>query len=64
MSTIMPQSELLRRAVSFINDTQKDEPTKKLTDIIDDASMRFNLSPLDTEALQRIFTSGADAEEQ
>lgn len=56
MATIMPQSELLRRAVSYVNDTQKEEPSKKITDIVDDAAMRFNLSPLDSDALLRLFT--------
>ena len=56
MATIMPQSELLRRAVQYVSDEQKDNPDKKLFAIIDDASMRFNLSPIDGEALRRIFS--------
>ena len=56
MATIMPQSELLRKAVKYVSDEQKDNPGKKLFAIIDDASMRFNLSPIDGEALRRIFT--------
>lgn len=57
--TIMPQSELLRRAVSYVSETLRDCPGKKLPEIIDEASMRFNLSPLDGEALQRLFAPGA-----
>lgn len=56
MATVMPQSELLRRAVKYVSDEQQDSPEKKLADILDDASMRFNLSPLDSEALNRLFT--------
>ena len=55
MPTIMPQSELLRRAVSYVNDSLKDQPGKAIHAVIDDAAMRFNLSPLDAEALQRLF---------
>ena len=56
MPTIMPQSELLRRAVSHVNEERQDNPDKKLTQIIDEAAMRFNLSPLDAEALYRLFS--------
>lgn len=55
MATVMPQSELLRRAVKYVSDERADNPEKKLASIIDDASMRFNLSPLDSEALHRLF---------
>ena len=57
MATILPHSELLRRAVSYVNDTRTDSPERKLASIIDEAAMRFNLSPLDGEALQRLFSS-------
>ena len=57
MATILPHSELLRRAVSYVNDTRIDSPERKLASIIDEAAMRFNLSPLDGEALQRLFSS-------
>jgi len=59
MNTIMPQSALLKKAVAFINETQAENPGKKLADIIDEAAMRFNLSPLDSEALIRLFTVDA-----
>ena len=57
MATIIPHSELLRRAVSHVNDARNDNPERKLADILDEACMRFNLSPLDGEALQRLFSS-------
>jgi hypothetical protein len=60
MSPIMPQSELLRRAVQYVNDTRTDNPEKSLAAVIDDAAMRFNLSPLDGEALYRLFSSSGD----
>jgi hypothetical protein len=62
--TIMPQSELLRRAVRYVNDEKTADPKKKLAAIIDDAAMRFNLSPLDGEALYRLFTSSGDSAHQ
>ncbi len=55
MTTIMPPSELLRRAVTYISEQQKDAPGKDLMQLLDEAAMRFNLSPLDCEALARLF---------
>ena len=63
MTTIMPQSELLRRAVQYIDDVRRDTPEKKLSQILDDAGMRFNLSPVDSEALRRLFESGTPSDE-
>jgi hypothetical protein len=57
MATIMPQSELLRRAVAYVSEERGDNPGKRLSEILDDASMRFNLSPLDSEALYRLFSN-------
>lgn len=56
MSTIMPHSELLKRAVAYVNDARQDSPDKHLSAILDEAAMRFNLSPADGEALQRLFS--------
>lgn len=59
MPTIMPQSELLRRAVTFVSETRQERPEQSMASIIDEASMRFNLSPLDGEALLRLFAQEA-----
>lgn len=55
MPTVMPQSELLRRALQYVNDAKQDYPDKTLPQILDEAGMRFNLSPVDAEALYRLF---------
>jgi hypothetical protein len=55
--SILSHSDLLRRAVAYVNDSRKDHPEKNLADIIDEAAMLHNLSPLDGEALQRLFTA-------
>ena len=57
-ATIMPSSELLRRAVVYIDEERRENPEKSLSQVIDEAGMRFNLSPLDSEALFRLFSSG------
>ena len=58
MTTIMSSSELLRRAVSYIDEELRERPGTPLSTLIDQAGMRFNLSPLDSEALLRLFSSG------
>ena len=66
MTTIMPHSELLRRAAAFVAErfaeecpdcaaTQGRLPEKALMAILDEAGMRFNLSPSETRALHDLF---------
>jgi len=54
MATIMPQGDLARKAVAWISDQQQ-ECERKLSFLIDDAAMRFNLGPKDVEFLIRFF---------
>lgn len=63
MSTIMSQSELFRRAVAFVIDERRDFPGRPLHNILDDAGMRYNLTPLDYETLQRFFADAPKDEE-
>ena len=55
MSTAMPQNELHRRAIQWISDEKREDPQKKLHSLIDEAGMRFNLSPQDCEFLGNFF---------
>jgi hypothetical protein len=48
--TILPEKENLRRAIRWI--TEKDKPTLQL---IEEASVRFDLSPADSAFLIRHF---------
>jgi hypothetical protein len=64
MSTIMPSSELLRRAVAHLDELLRESPEKPLSVAIDEISMRWNLSPLDAEALLRLFSSGHAGERE
>jgi hypothetical protein len=54
MSTIMPQGELMRRAVTWI-DGQRAETDQPVAVLIDQAALRFNLSPKDTDFLLGFF---------
>ncbi|WP_285904931.1 hypothetical protein [Pseudodesulfovibrio pelocollis] len=59
MTTIMPASELTRKAIAWICEKQ-DEGGHALSTLIEEASARFNLSPLDVEFLQRFFKENQD----
>lgn len=55
MTTVMPQGELVRKAVTYISD-EREESEKSLTTLIEDAAMRFNLSPKECDFLTKFFT--------
>ena len=56
MSSILPAGELIRKAAAFVAESRKEQPERSLESILDEAGMRFNLTPLDSEALYRLFT--------
>ena len=55
MSTIIPQSELTRKALAYIAEQRALKPHKSVANLLDEAGMRFNLTPLDTAALERLL---------
>ncbi|MDR3640398.1 MAG: hypothetical protein P4L39_03665 [Humidesulfovibrio sp.] len=63
MTTIVPKSELARRAMDWIsgqcsNQPGEPDPSKH----IEAAAVRFNLSPVDVEFLERFYAGGAEGE--
>ncbi len=55
MSSIMPEGTAVRKAVQWISKA-REEGTTPLSILIDQASVRFNLSPKDSDFLHRFFT--------
>ncbi len=53
MTTVMPQSELVRKAALYIGEMLREG--KDLRTLLDEAGMRFNLSPKEAEALRHFF---------
>jgi len=51
--SIQPKGEDLRKAVKWISEKRKHEHVKDLKQLVDDASLKFNLSPKDAEFLSR-----------
>lgn len=59
MPTIVPQSELHRKAVQWISERRPQKcDAACLNRLIDEAAMRFNMGPRDVEFLQRFFREG------
>jgi hypothetical protein len=51
MSTIQPEGEDLRKAIKWISEERKYGPEKKGAKLIEEACLKFNLSPMDAEYL-------------
>lgn len=59
MAEGMPHNELVRRALEWILGRRAEAPTSNanLYKLLDEAGMRFNLTPKDAEALRRLLDS-------
>lgn len=55
MAAIMPEGELLRRAVTWICEERAARPERSLDSCLDEAGMRYNLSPKDQRMLAGLF---------
>jgi len=55
MPTVMPEGTALRKAVQWISKTREEGSRAALLVLIEQACMRFNLSPKDGEFLNRFF---------
>lgn len=55
MSDIQPEGEALRKAVRFVSDALREDPDRALGPVIDEAALRFDLSPKQTDYLHRFY---------
>ncbi len=53
MTTIAPEGESLRKAVSWIAEEEKAGTTKTRRQLMDEACLTFNLTPMEAEYLAR-----------
>jgi len=54
--SILPEGEQLRKAIKWISDEHLDNPEARLFRLIEEACVKFDLSPNDEEFLMRFFT--------
>ena len=53
--SILPEGEDLRKAIKWIDDMLQEKTEKSVTDLISEASLKFDLPPNDQEFLFRNF---------
>jgi hypothetical protein len=51
--TIQPEGEDLRKAVKWVSEERQSHPEARLMELVEKASLRFNLTPKDAEFLMR-----------
>ncbi len=54
--SIQPEGEDLRKATKWISTERMSDQAAKLSDLIQQASIKFDLPPTDTEFLMRFFS--------
>ena len=62
MTTIMPEGGNIRKAIQWVSKMREEGSKASLASLIEQASVRFNLSPKDGDFLNRFFTEQAAAE--
>lgn len=55
MTSIMPEGESLRKAVKWISENRKATPDSPLQKLVNEATIRFDLSPMDGEFLIKFY---------
>jgi hypothetical protein len=53
--SILPEGEQLRRAVRWISEMREERQDTSLSKLINEACVKFDLSPADTDFLVRFF---------
>lgn len=63
MTVIMPEGEMIRKAVRWISDEREGGGKKPLMTLIEEAGKNFNLSPKECDFLIHFFTDQKDGAE-
>jgi hypothetical protein len=60
MTTVQPEGEDLRKAVKWISEERKYNPGKKFSELIEEACLKFDLSPMAAEYLFKMAKKQKD----
>jgi hypothetical protein len=60
MATIQPKGERVRQAVKWISENLKEDEKRPIYRLIQDASLRFTLSPKEEDFLRSFYEKGSD----
>jgi len=55
MTTVQPEGEDIRKAFKWISEESKYNPEAKLSKLIEEACLKFNLSPMHAEYLLKML---------
>jgi len=53
MTTVQPEGEKIRRATKWLIEERKYSPDRSVAKLLEEACLKFDLSPKDAEFLQR-----------
>jgi hypothetical protein len=56
MKDVAPDSTSLRKAIQWISEQKRLEPQRKLMELVNEAAVKFDLSPKDSDFLFRHFS--------
>ena len=59
MSQVLPKGETLRRAIRYISDRLCEDESLSLMALVDESTLRFDLSPKDSEFLIGFYRDAA-----
>lgn len=60
MATIQPKGERVRQAVKWISENRKEDDKRSVYGLIQDASLRFTLSPKEEDFLRAFYEEGSN----
>lgn len=63
MATVMPDDELLRKAIRYVDEALKEQGRSK-RNALEEAAMRYNLGPVSCQYLHSVFVDHPDPEEK
>jgi len=61
MTSIMPEGSAVRKAVQWVSRMREEEGKISLKSLVEQACVRFNLSPKDCDFLNRFFSEQGSA---
>jgi len=64
MSDSLPKGEDLRKAVRWVSQTREANPERSLATLLEEAGVKFDLSPRDENFLLKFFTSAGPTEQK
>jgi hypothetical protein len=60
MATIQPEGEKIRQAVKWISEKRKEDETRPIFSLVQEAAPQFNLSPKEEEFLVSFYEQKLD----